>query len=387
MTIDAWLQAAVADAERRGLPELKPILEALARATTALRAADFNDNAAAQSPAGGQQAMMTIEQFGRRLRARELTAVRVTEECLRRIEADNPAPERVHPGDGRQRAAPGRAKPTRSSPPATTADRCTACRSRSRTCWISAACRPPRRHACARGTSRSATPRRSRTCARPARSSSEKRTCTSSRSARRARTRRSARCATRTTRHDRPADRAADRPRASPPGWRSPPSAPIPAAPSAFRPPPAASSGLKPSFGEVSMDGVVPLSRTLDHVGPLAANVADASIVYHALLGDARTTPPVPMPMHGLRLAVPRKYFCDLLDDEVRARFEGALDRLRTAGAHVDDIEIRHAAEIGGRLPAYRAGRCGGLSCRHARDDARALHRRRCACGSKWAAT
>jgi hypothetical protein len=45
MTIDAWLQAAVADAERRGLPELKPILEALARATTSLRAADFNDRA------------------------------------------------------------------------------------------------------------------------------------------------------------------------------------------------------------------------------------------------------------------------------------------------------------------------------------------------------
>ena len=40
--------------------------------------------------------MMTIEQFGRRLRARELTAVRVTEECLRRIEADNPRAERVH---------------------------------------------------------------------------------------------------------------------------------------------------------------------------------------------------------------------------------------------------------------------------------------------------
>jgi hypothetical protein len=42
MTIDAWLQAAVADAERRGLPELKPILETLARATKALRGADFN---------------------------------------------------------------------------------------------------------------------------------------------------------------------------------------------------------------------------------------------------------------------------------------------------------------------------------------------------------
>ena len=45
MTIESWLQAAIADAERRGLPELKPILETLARATKALRAADFNDNA------------------------------------------------------------------------------------------------------------------------------------------------------------------------------------------------------------------------------------------------------------------------------------------------------------------------------------------------------
>jgi hypothetical protein len=45
MTIDSWLQATIADAERRGLPELKPILETLARATKALRAADFNDRA------------------------------------------------------------------------------------------------------------------------------------------------------------------------------------------------------------------------------------------------------------------------------------------------------------------------------------------------------
>ena len=45
MTIESWLQAAITDAERRGLPELKPILETLARATNALRAADFNDDA------------------------------------------------------------------------------------------------------------------------------------------------------------------------------------------------------------------------------------------------------------------------------------------------------------------------------------------------------
>jgi hypothetical protein len=56
MTIDAWLQAAVADAERRGLADLKPILETLARATTTLRAADFNEQAqggSRQAPAGG----------------------------------------------------------------------------------------------------------------------------------------------------------------------------------------------------------------------------------------------------------------------------------------------------------------------------------------------
>jgi hypothetical protein len=50
MTIESWLQAALADAERRALPELKPILETLARATAALRAADFNDDASVHRP-------------------------------------------------------------------------------------------------------------------------------------------------------------------------------------------------------------------------------------------------------------------------------------------------------------------------------------------------
>jgi hypothetical protein len=45
MTVDSWLQAAIADAERRGMPDLKPVLETLARATKALRAADFNEHA------------------------------------------------------------------------------------------------------------------------------------------------------------------------------------------------------------------------------------------------------------------------------------------------------------------------------------------------------
>ncbi len=45
--VAAWLRDAIADAERRGLPELKPLLEQLAQSTALLRAADWNDDAAA----------------------------------------------------------------------------------------------------------------------------------------------------------------------------------------------------------------------------------------------------------------------------------------------------------------------------------------------------
>src|SRR5262245_37343839 len=108
--------------------------------------------------------------------------------------------------------------------------------------------------------------------------------------------------------------------------------------------------GLKPSFGEISLEGVVPMSRTLDHIGPLAQTVTDATLVYRAMLGDPAVIPPAPMPLTGLRLAVPRRYFCDVLDDEVRARFEESLDRLRGAGVRIDDIDIGHAADT---VPVY----------------------------------
>lgn len=49
MTVDSWLQAAIADAEGRALPDLKPLLEALARATKLLRDADWNDDATGRS--------------------------------------------------------------------------------------------------------------------------------------------------------------------------------------------------------------------------------------------------------------------------------------------------------------------------------------------------
>jgi len=105
--------------------------------------------------------------------------------------------------------------------------------------------------------------------------------------------------------------------------------------------------GLKPTLGEVSTDGVVPLSRTLDHVGPLASTVSDAYVVYRALAGDFSPRPLVAPPLTGLRLGVLRRYFCDVLDDEVRTEFERAVERLRAAGARIEEVEIRHASGIG----------------------------------------
>jgi len=107
--------------------------------------------------------------------------------------------------------------------------------------------------------------------------------------------------------------------------------------------------GLKPSLGEVPTDAVVPLSRTFDHVGPFARTVHDARLVYRALRGAASSTDRTSDGARSrsaidLRLAIPRGYLCDLLDADVRARFEEAVAALRDAGARVADVVIPHAS-------------------------------------------
>jgi aspartyl-tRNA(Asn)/glutamyl-tRNA(Gln) amidotransferase subunit A len=82
-------------------------------------------------------------------------------------------------------------------------------------------------------------------------------------------------------------------------------------------------------------------------VGPLTQTVVDARLLYHALLGRPAAHEAVPVRMGDLRLAVLRPYFCEMLDDDVRSRFEEALDRYRRAGARVVDVDIPHAAVTG----------------------------------------
>jgi aspartyl-tRNA(Asn)/glutamyl-tRNA(Gln) amidotransferase subunit A len=110
--------------------------------------------------------------------------------------------------------------------------------------------------------------------------------------------------------------------------------------------------GFKPTYGRVSSRGVIPLSASLDHVGPLAASVADAAIVLQAIAGyDAAdmTSEDVPVADYAgasredakdLRLGVPRKYFFDELDWEVAAAMEHALRGIQTLVAGMKEIEL-----------------------------------------------
>ncbi len=108
--------------------------------------------------------------------------------------------------------------------------------------------------------------------------------------------------------------------------------------------------GLKPAIGEISTDGVVPLSRTMDHVGPLCRSVEDAALVYHALKGDERPgallTVESRANARGMRVGLLGGYFTALLDPQVRSSFDAACSRLREAGAVLDDVEIGHAHDV-----------------------------------------
>ncbi|MEQ1907295.1 MAG: amidase [Vicinamibacterales bacterium] len=104
--------------------------------------------------------------------------------------------------------------------------------------------------------------------------------------------------------------------------------------------------GLKPGYDELPADGVVPLSRTLDHVGPLTATVSDGWHMLHALRDRAPAKPLSVTPVRSLTLGVPRQYFCDVLDEDVRRAFETALGRLRGEGATITAVDIPHASLI-----------------------------------------
>ena len=97
--------------------------------------------------------------------------------------------------------------------------------------------------------------------------------------------------------------------------------------------------GFKPTQRRVPITGTVPLSPTLDSVGPLAATVADCARVDAVLAGE----PVEPLPqlnLRGLRLPVLGGLWLSGLDAHVAAAFDAAVRRLRNAGAEVAEIRV-----------------------------------------------
>ena len=106
--------------------------------------------------------------------------------------------------------------------------------------------------------------------------------------------------------------------------------------------------GLKPTVGELSTAGVVPLSATMDHIGPMCRSVDDARIMYDVLRGGARRGPATTSrAARGLTFAIPRGYFFAMLDPQVASAFDRTCERLRAAGASLHDVDIPHTGDVG----------------------------------------
>jgi aspartyl-tRNA(Asn)/glutamyl-tRNA(Gln) amidotransferase subunit A len=105
----------------------------------------------------------------------------------------------------------------------------------------------------------------------------------------------------------------------------------------------------------VPLEGAFPLSTSLDSIGPLANSLACCAIVDSVIAGEEPTLPS-PIPLPGLRLAVPQRYVVDGLESAVAHSFESALRRLSDAGAQVVGLPFAELEE----LPSINAK--GGFS-------------------------
>src|SRR5205823_3021440 len=114
--------------------------------------------------------------------------------------------------------------------------------------------------------------------------------------------------------------------------------------------------GLMPTYGRVSRYGLIAFASSLDHIGPLTKTVKDAAVLLKTIAGRDpldSTSADVPVadydaeigkPVKGLKLGVPKEYFGDGLDSEVRAAIEASIQQLAQRGCEVVPISLPHTA-------------------------------------------
>ena len=110
--------------------------------------------------------------------------------------------------------------------------------------------------------------------------------------------------------------------------------------------------GLKPTYGRVSNRGVVPLCWSFDHTGPLCRTVEDAALMLQVIAGYDAGDPVsvnVPVPNYsaaltlatkGLRVGIPRNFFYDVLESDVRAAVEEAVEAIRPMVRSLTDVVL-----------------------------------------------
>ncbi len=108
--------------------------------------------------------------------------------------------------------------------------------------------------------------------------------------------------------------------------------------------------GFKPTARRVPIDGVVPLSTSLDSIGPLANSVECCAIVDAVFAGEPISVPDA-APLSGLRFAIPKQFMMDELDPVVAKAFERACKALLAKGVKVEQIDLPQLTE----LPAINA--------------------------------
>ncbi len=118
-------------------------------------------------------------------------------------------------------------------------------------------------------------------------------------------------------------------------------------------------TGFKPTAARVSTQGALPLSWTLDSIGPLAASVTCCAILDAILAGQIHPNLLAP-PLKQLRLAVPASLVLDHADEHVRTRFQWALNTFEAGGAYIEEVELPEFEQL-----AY-INRQGGFSCAEA---------------------
>jgi aspartyl-tRNA(Asn)/glutamyl-tRNA(Gln) amidotransferase subunit A len=113
--------------------------------------------------------------------------------------------------------------------------------------------------------------------------------------------------------------------------------------------------GLKPTYGRVSRFGLVAFASSLDQIGPITKNAADCALVLNVIAGhDPRdsTSAPYPVPdytkalipdLKNLRIGIPKEYFVEGMQKEVRESIEAAIKKLEELGAKIDwDASLPH---------------------------------------------